>query len=161
MVCLFYTSTVIACLCFFLTRFASQKALRCSLANACRHDKFCPFYKSVWMMRNIILFYNLATQVSCPIYDNRATYSFCYPLSTSLACCLPVISTFKHVHSLRWALHANHCSAAHSRICSKVGNHIPCYSVSLICAVPRLWNVLLARRVRRSTSTSSSSDWEI
>ncbi|CAI5984904.1 unnamed protein product [Closterium sp. NIES-65] len=27
-----------------------------------RHDKFCPFYKSVWMLRNIILFYQLATQ---------------------------------------------------------------------------------------------------
>ncbi|CAI7922977.1 unnamed protein product [Closterium sp. NIES-54] len=26
------------------------------------HDKFCPFYKSVWMLRNIILFYQLATQ---------------------------------------------------------------------------------------------------
>ncbi|GJP34587.1 hypothetical protein CLOM_g19015 [Closterium sp. NIES-68] len=26
------------------------------------HDKFCPFYKSVWMIRNIILFYQLATQ---------------------------------------------------------------------------------------------------
>lgn len=28
-----------------------------------RYDKFCPFYKSVWMMRNIIHFYNLANQV--------------------------------------------------------------------------------------------------
>lgn len=27
------------------------------------HDKFCPFYKSVWMMRNMILFHQLATQV--------------------------------------------------------------------------------------------------
>ncbi|KAG6764966.1 hypothetical protein POTOM_028980 [Populus tomentosa] len=27
------------------------------------YDKFCPFYKSVWMMRNIIHFYNLANQV--------------------------------------------------------------------------------------------------
>ncbi|RYR63904.1 hypothetical protein Ahy_A04g021649 isoform E [Arachis hypogaea] len=26
------------------------------------YDKFCPFYKSVWMMRNIIHFYNLANQ---------------------------------------------------------------------------------------------------
>lgn len=30
-----------------------------------RYDKFCPFYKSVWMMRNIIHFYNLANQVKC------------------------------------------------------------------------------------------------
>lgn len=28
-----------------------------------RYDKYCPFYKSVWMMRNIIHFYNLANQV--------------------------------------------------------------------------------------------------
>lgn len=28
-----------------------------------RYDKFCPFYKSVWMLRNIIQFYNLANQV--------------------------------------------------------------------------------------------------
>ena len=42
-----------------------------SIVNACylcifihRYDKFCPFYKSVWMMRNIIHFYNLANQVS-------------------------------------------------------------------------------------------------
>lgn len=28
-----------------------------------RYDKFCPFYKSVWMLRNIIHFYNLANQV--------------------------------------------------------------------------------------------------
>ncbi|XP_043725712.1 V-type proton ATPase catalytic subunit A-like [Telopea speciosissima] len=27
-----------------------------------RYDKFCPFYKSVWMMRNIIHFSNLANQ---------------------------------------------------------------------------------------------------
>ncbi|RWW16004.1 hypothetical protein GW17_00020133 [Ensete ventricosum] len=27
------------------------------------YDKFCPFYKSVWMMRNIIHFNNLANQV--------------------------------------------------------------------------------------------------
>ncbi|KAH7564854.1 hypothetical protein JRO89_XS09G0041700 [Xanthoceras sorbifolium] len=27
------------------------------------YDKFCPFYKSVWMMRNIIHFYNLANQL--------------------------------------------------------------------------------------------------
>lgn len=27
-----------------------------------RYDKFCPFYKSVWMLRNIIHFYNLANQ---------------------------------------------------------------------------------------------------
>ncbi|GMQ07792.1 hypothetical protein CsSME_00051839 [Camellia sinensis var. sinensis] len=27
-----------------------------------RYDKFCPFNKSVWMMRNIIHFYNLANQ---------------------------------------------------------------------------------------------------
>ncbi|KAF3672984.1 V-type proton ATPase catalytic subunit A [Capsicum annuum] len=26
------------------------------------YDKFCPFYKSVWMLRNIIHFYNLANQ---------------------------------------------------------------------------------------------------
>lgn len=26
------------------------------------YDKFCPFYKSVWMMRNIIHFYSLANQ---------------------------------------------------------------------------------------------------
>nr|GFB18583.1 V-type proton ATPase catalytic subunit A [Tanacetum cinerariifolium] len=26
------------------------------------YDKYCPFYKSVWMMRNIIHFYNLANQ---------------------------------------------------------------------------------------------------
>lgn len=26
------------------------------------YDKFCPFYKSVWMMRNIIHFFNLANQ---------------------------------------------------------------------------------------------------
>ncbi|KAJ1375761.1 P-loop containing nucleoside triphosphate hydrolase, partial [Sesbania bispinosa] len=26
------------------------------------YDKFCPFFKSVWMMRNIIHFYNLANQ---------------------------------------------------------------------------------------------------
>jgi len=24
------------------------------------YDKFCPFYKTVWMMRNIVTFYNLA-----------------------------------------------------------------------------------------------------
>ncbi|GAA0153336.1 ATP synthase [Lithospermum erythrorhizon] len=27
------------------------------------YDKFCPFYKSVWMMRNIIHFYNLPNQI--------------------------------------------------------------------------------------------------
>ena len=27
-----------------------------------RYDKFCPFYKSVWMLRNIMLFHQLATQ---------------------------------------------------------------------------------------------------
>lgn len=27
-----------------------------------KYDKFCPFYKSVWMLRNIIKFYSLATQ---------------------------------------------------------------------------------------------------
>ncbi|PRQ56421.1 putative H(+)-transporting two-sector ATPase [Rosa chinensis] len=32
-----------------------------------RYDKFCPFYKSVWMMRNIIHFFNLANQE--PIFD--------------------------------------------------------------------------------------------
>uniref|UniRef100_A0A1S4CXZ2 V-type proton ATPase catalytic subunit A n=1 Tax=Nicotiana tabacum TaxID=4097 RepID=A0A1S4CXZ2_TOBAC len=26
------------------------------------YDKFCPFYKSVWMLRNIIHFYSLANQ---------------------------------------------------------------------------------------------------
>jgi V-type H+-transporting ATPase subunit A len=26
-----------------------------------RYDKFCPFYKSVWMLRNIITFHELAT----------------------------------------------------------------------------------------------------
>jgi len=27
-----------------------------------KYDKFCPFYKSVWMLRNIVKFYTLATQ---------------------------------------------------------------------------------------------------
>ena len=26
-----------------------------------KYDKYCPFYKSVWMLRNIILFHTLAT----------------------------------------------------------------------------------------------------
>jgi len=26
------------------------------------YDKFCPFYKTIWMMRNFVLFYNLAQQ---------------------------------------------------------------------------------------------------
>ncbi|RRT44674.1 hypothetical protein BHM03_00052058 [Ensete ventricosum] len=34
------------------------------------YDKFCPFYKSVWMMRNIIHFNNLANQ---KLYDDLTT----------------------------------------------------------------------------------------
>jgi len=26
------------------------------------YDKFCPFYKTIWMMRNFILYYNMAQQ---------------------------------------------------------------------------------------------------
>ena len=32
--------------------------------NCYSYDKFCPFYKSVWMMRNIIHFNTLANQVN-------------------------------------------------------------------------------------------------
>jgi len=26
------------------------------------YDKFCPFYKTIWMMRNFVLYYNMAQQ---------------------------------------------------------------------------------------------------
>jgi len=28
-----------------------------------KHDYFCPFYKTIWMMKNIVLYYNLAQQI--------------------------------------------------------------------------------------------------
>ncbi|KAF2309207.1 hypothetical protein GH714_001177 [Hevea brasiliensis] len=42
------------------------------------YDKFCPFYKSVWMMRNIIHFYNLANQAverAAGMDGQKITYS--------------------------------------------------------------------------------------
>uniref|UniRef100_A0A5B6Z2K9 H(+)-transporting two-sector ATPase n=2 Tax=Davidia involucrata TaxID=16924 RepID=A0A5B6Z2K9_DAVIN len=42
------------------------------------YDKFCPFYKSVWMMRNIIHFYNLANQAverGAGMDGHKITYS--------------------------------------------------------------------------------------
>jgi V-type H+-transporting ATPase subunit A len=28
-----------------------------------KHDYYCPFYKTIWMMKNIVLYYNLAQQI--------------------------------------------------------------------------------------------------
>ncbi|KAK4373901.1 hypothetical protein RND71_004578 [Anisodus tanguticus] len=48
------------------------------------YDKYCPFYKSVWMLRNIIHFYNLANQIMlCTDDDCKfvcSYISFCHIL---------------------------------------------------------------------------------
>ncbi|CAL5439298.1 unnamed protein product [Camellia sinensis] len=41
---------------------AESDKITLETAKLLRYDKFCPFNKSVWMMRNIIHFYNLANQ---------------------------------------------------------------------------------------------------
>jgi len=39
------------------------------------HDRFCPFYKTVWMMKNMILFHDLAQKVvQNSSSDNKITY---------------------------------------------------------------------------------------
>jgi len=40
-----------------------------------KYDKFCPFYKTVWMMRNMVLFYNLAQKaVESNSEDKKITW---------------------------------------------------------------------------------------
>ena len=41
------------------------------------YDRYCPFYKTVWMTRNIVTFYNLATNAveSTAQTDNRVTWA--------------------------------------------------------------------------------------
>ncbi|KAG6763300.1 hypothetical protein POTOM_030714 [Populus tomentosa] len=41
------------------------------------YDKFCPFYKSVWMMRNIIHFYNLANQSIAVVLKFKVHFTTC------------------------------------------------------------------------------------
>ena len=41
------------------------------------YDKFCPFYKSVWMMRNIIHFNTLANQVNFPLPSYTLQHLLC------------------------------------------------------------------------------------
>jgi len=41
-----------------------------------KYDRFCPFYKTVWMLRNMILFFNLAQKaVEGGNDDRKLTYS--------------------------------------------------------------------------------------
>lgn len=41
-----------------------------------QHDKFCPFYKTVWMMRNIISFYNGSIKaVESSSAENKVTFA--------------------------------------------------------------------------------------
>lgn len=40
------------------------------------HDRYCPFYKTVWMMKNMILFHDLAQKaIQNSSADNKITYS--------------------------------------------------------------------------------------
>lgn len=74
----------------------------CISCGCDRYDKFCPFYKSVWMMRNIIHFYNLANQVRCS--------------SLSLSTPPPPFSFF----SLTYCCHVcqDHCVCRYSQFCN-------------------------------------------
>jgi len=41
------------------------------------YDKFCPFYKTSWMLKNIILFFNLGLKAieNTSSSDNKVTYN--------------------------------------------------------------------------------------
>ena len=39
------------------------------------YDRFCPFYKTSWMMRNMILFFNLAQKAVEKSGDNKVTWN--------------------------------------------------------------------------------------
>jgi hypothetical protein len=68
-----------------------------------RYDKFCPFYKSVWMMRNIIHFYNLANQVWWPMESNsyfrirKNPSKFRHVGGSSRQCCIASLLSFTHI----------------------------------------------------------------
>ncbi|XVF57886.1 hypothetical protein PTKIN_Ptkin07bG0018500 [Pterospermum kingtungense] len=54
------------------------------------YDKFCPFYKSVWMMLNIIHFNNLANQVRHPCSPPRIQLQINTTINTICDCVLAV-----------------------------------------------------------------------
>src|SRR5690606_6152170 len=39
------------------------------------YDRFCPFYKTSWMLRNMILFFNLAQKAVEKSGDNKVTWA--------------------------------------------------------------------------------------